>query len=62
MGFLGIAPTGKRVELKGISTYHIVEDQIVESTIFRERMDLKLGCKVVRPSAQVPTRMQQTNR
>jgi steroid delta-isomerase-like uncharacterized protein len=50
---LGIAPTGKRVELRGISIYRVADDQIVESTIFRERMDLKLGCKVVRPSAQV---------
>jgi steroid delta-isomerase-like uncharacterized protein len=48
---LGIAPTGKRVELRGISIYRIADDRIVESTIFRERMDLKLGCKVVHPSA-----------
>ena len=31
--------------------YRIADDRIVESTIFRERMDLKLGCKVVHPSA-----------
>jgi steroid delta-isomerase-like uncharacterized protein len=49
---LGIAPTGKRVELRGISIYRIADDQIIESTIYRERMDLKLGCKVVRPPAK----------
>ena len=49
---LGIAPTGKRVELRGISIYRIADGKIAESTIYRERMDLKLGCKVVRPPAK----------
>ncbi len=49
---LGIAPTGKRVELEGVSIYRAADGQIVESAIFRDRLDLKLGCKVVPPSAK----------
>ena len=48
---LGIAPTGKQVELEGVSIYRIAEGTIVESAVYRSRMDLQLGCRVVRPSA-----------
>lgn len=49
---LGIAPTGKHVDLQGVSIYRIAGGQIVESSIFRDRLDLALGCKVVRPLAE----------
>ena len=50
---LGIAPTGKRVEVEGVSIYRVAGAKIIESAIYRERLDLKLGCKIVRPSAKV---------
>ena len=46
---LGIAPTGKQVELEGVSLYRIAGGTIVDSAIFRDRLDLKLGGRVVRP-------------
>jgi steroid delta-isomerase-like uncharacterized protein len=48
---LGIEPTGKRVELEGVSIYRIADGRIAESSVFRDRLDLQLGCKVVRPPA-----------
>jgi steroid delta-isomerase-like uncharacterized protein len=46
---LGIAPTGRQVELEGVSLYRLAEGKIVESSIFRDRLDLKLGGRIVRP-------------
>ena len=46
---LGIAPTGRQVELEGVSFYRVAGTKIVESSIFRDRLDLKLGGRIVRP-------------
>jgi predicted ester cyclase len=46
---IGIAASGKRVEFAGTSTYRIADDRIAEAVTHRERIDLKLGAKVVLP-------------
>jgi steroid delta-isomerase-like uncharacterized protein len=46
---ISIAPSGKRVEFEGASIYRIVDGKIAEVLTFRERIDLKLGAKIVLP-------------